>query len=155
MKLNVDKLNWELVKVTRNSNKLEFYLEKSDIFTFAINDSTSETEDSTTKEGDGFVIRKGINYNFVKTDIKFKVVPITKNLPPSIIQLEYNNCKVKYEINNQADSVGFCYQGNIYVPQDKYLLRYSASGIVTMDFRPCRVTIIGESNYKLSVENFA
>ena len=69
-----------------------------------------------------------------------------------ITQLEYNNCKVRYEINNKVNSVGFRYQGNIYVPQDKYLLRYSSSGIVTEDFRSCRVTIVGESNYQLSVE---
>ena len=148
MKLNVDKLNWEPVKITRNSDKLEFYLEKSGIFTFAIDDSTFETD----KKGDGFFIRKGDNYNLVKTDIKFNVVPITKNLPPSIIQLEYNNCKVKYQLTEPTE-VGFRYQGNTYVPQDKYLLRYSSSGIVTQDFRPCRVTIVGEDNYLLSIEN--
>jgi hypothetical protein len=43
----------------------------------------------------------------------------------------------------------------MYIPQDKRLLRYSETGIVTEDYIPCRITLFGKdspSPYTLSIE---
>ena len=49
------------------------------------------------------------------------------------VKLEYNDCEVEYSIDNKAQ-LGYYCDGNIYVPNNKILLRYSESGIVTQDY---------------------
>ena len=142
---------WDIkVKYDQNYNFVRYnyidYIEK------AIDDERGfEVSNFNILNNIQFVIKNKDRINFVKTNIKFEIITITKDLPPSIILLKYNSCQVRYQINNNS-KVGLYYNDNIYTPQDKYLLRYSPSGIVTLDYRPCRITIIGENNYKLSIE---
>lgn len=109
-----------------------------------------------------FVVMNNGTLDYVKSNINFKVTRMTKDFPSSRITLTYDNCSVEYKIsklkNNQA---GYRFNNNTYVPLKNNLLRYSESGIVTEDFRPCRITILygGESckpyrlNYEKPIKN--
>ena len=103
------------------------------------------------KTKNGFIVKNKQGTQLVESNIEFKVVPITRNLPPTMIELQYGECKIRYTLDKDA-KVGYLYNDNIYTPADKYLLRYSESGIVTLDYRVCRVTIIGNDKLTLSVE---
>ena len=72
--------------------------------------------------------------------------------------LEYGDCSVPYDrvsrdgnIDSLVDSpvhspvdYGYYYNGHIYKPENDRLLRYSDSGIVTLDYVFCRITIIND-----------
>lgn len=105
---------------------------------------------------DGFFIEEDNINKLFNYDKNFEIIPITKNMPPSIIEVNSGNCKVKYEINNNS-KFGYIYKENKYVPQEKKLLRYSENGIVTQDYIPCRITLYGKNSpnpYTLSIEKF-
>ena len=106
----------------------------------------------------GFYILENSSHTIFSNDlIKIEVTEITKDFPPSQILLKYQNCSVKYVINNDNKiNYGFFYNDNKYLPEDLKLLRYSSNGIVTMDFIPCRVTLFGNDYFKpyfFSIEN--
>ena len=105
---------------------------------------------------DGFKVLKGYSTpRYVQTDLQVTAVGITKDLPPSTIQLEYAaSCTVRYRLNNKA-GVGYCFNGNVYEPVEPRLLRFSDhNGPVTSDWVECRVTIMGDGsgNFELGVE---
>ena len=97
---------------------------------------------------EGFVINTKDTFIQVTSEISFKLIGITKDLPPSTIKLEYVNCRVRYKRDNTAEA-GYFYRGNLYVPQEQRLLRYSLSGIVTEDYVVCRITLYTD---RLTVE---
>ena len=106
------------------------------------------------KSVDGFFIKEDNIDRLFNYDEEFEIIPITKNLPPSIIQVNCKKCQVKYEINNNS-KIGYIYKENKYVPQEKKLLRYSENGIVTQDYIPCRITLYGKNSpnpYTLIIE---
>lgn len=106
------------------------------------------------KSIDGFFVKENENNKLINTKEIFRVIPITKDLPPSIIEINYENCHIRFQLNNST-KVGYIYNENMYIPQDKRLLRYSESGIVTEDYIPCRITLFGKDSpnpYTLSIE---
>ena len=104
---------------------------------------------------DGFVVYKKNRFNNVITKYKFNVVPITRSYPPTKILLEYDNCEKFYKLTKyyKENTAYFQYKGYNYEPEEPKLLRYSASGIVTMDYIICRITITGENKFKLKIES--
>lgn len=101
---------------------------------------------------DGFFVKENNIIKLAKTTDTFKVVPITKDFPPSRILIEYSDCKVNFKIDDKT-TVGYLFDKHTYVPENKKLLRYSESGIVTMDFIICRITIIKENDeYILTIQ---
>ena len=108
-----------------------------------------------------FVVMNNGKLDYVKSKFPIKAVGKTRDFPPSTIIVSYGNCSVDYMLskpleNNQA---GYHYNNNVYIPvkESRHLLRYSKSGMLTMDFRPGRVTITGGGDsgqpYKLTFEN--
>ena len=108
-----------------------------------------------------FVVMNNGKLDYVKSEFPIKAVGKTRDFPPSTIIVSYGNCSVDYMLskpleNNQA---GYHYNNNVYIPvkESIHLLRYSKSGMLTMDFRPGRVTITGGGDsgqpYKLTFEN--
>ena len=96
---------------------------------------------------EGFLVIKDGRYNFIETDINFKVTNMTKDVPPSLITLNYNTCDISYGIDNSSN-VGYYFDGNIYVPEDKQLLRYGEFS--TQEIKDCRITI--SNNFDLSID---
>lgn len=93
----------------------------------------------------------------VSSNYKFDIIPITKNLPPSIILVKYLNFEIRYQIVNKSDIKNnhayLSYNKNYYLPQNNKLLRYSESGIITMDYIMGRITIIkNKSSFDLTIE---
>ena len=99
---------------------------------------------SDFKIDNGFVVIENNRYQQIETKIEIKTFGITRDFPPSVIQLEYKDCKIRYEIIRKPseNSFGYYYNGNLYRPINKRMLRYSKSGIVTMDYIYCRISII-------------
>ena len=120
----------------------------------------------TPLEPDMFVVMNNGKLDYVKSKVDFKVTRMTKDgPPPSIITLSYDNCSVSYRISKLKNKqAGYRYNNYTYVPnvnEEKgevmaHWLRYSEGGIVTLDYRECRVTITGGGDsgepYRLSVE---
>lgn len=105
----------------------------------------------------GFAIKENNNWHQIETNYNINPIGITKSLPPTKIMLKYNNCEIIYNIIKSTDNINCCYYYNsyYYLPDDKRMLRYSPSGIVTLDFIECRVTITGtlkKSNLRLGIE---
>ena len=99
---------------------------------------------SDFKIDNGFVVIENNRYQQIENKIEINTFGITRDFPPSVIQLEYKDCKIRYEIirNPSENSFGYYYNGNLYRPTNKRMLRYSKSGIVTMDYIYCRISII-------------
>ena len=107
-----------------------------------------------------FVVINYGKYYPVHTNETIEAIPITKDLPPSKIMLNYGDCSVPYDrvardgnIDSLVDSpvdYGYYYNQHIYKPENERLLRYSESGIVTLDYVFCRITII---NDELTIEH--
>lgn len=97
---------------------------------------------------DGFLIKESNKWYNVNSNENFEVIGITKSLPPTKIMIKYNNCEVYYNIVRELKGITTCYyyNGYYYIPENRRLLRYSPSGIVTLDYIICRVTITGEEN---------
>ena len=112
-------------------------------------ETKEETKEEVEKKEDGFYIIEDKKYNQFKNEkTKIEILTITKDLPPSIIELKYLTCKIRYQINKKSN-YGFLYNNNMYTPVDesKNMLRYSESGIVTEDYIPCRITLYGKDSF--------
>lgn len=106
---------------------------------------------------DGFLIKESNKWYNVNSNENFEVIGITKSLPPTKIMIKYNKCEVYYNIVRDLKGITTCYfyDGYYYIPENRRLLRYSPSGIVTLDYIICRVTITGEeskNNLLLKIE---
>ena len=106
---------------------------------------------------DGFLIKESNKWYNVNSNENFEVIGITKSLPPTKIMIKYNKCEVYYNIVRDLKGITTCYfyNGYYYIPENRRLLRYSPSGIVTLDYIICRVTITGEeskNNLLLKIE---
>ena len=106
---------------------------------------------------DGFLIKESNKWYNVNSNENFEVIGITKSLPPTKIMIKYNKCEVYYNIIRDLKGITTCYfyNGYYYIPENRRLLRYSPSGIVTSDYIICRVTITGEeskNNLLLKIE---
>lgn len=121
-----------------------------------LNERLNYIRDSQHKLENGFIfIENNIWYN-VKNKYKIEVLGITRSNPPTRIMLRYGNCEIIYKIIKSIKSLRCCYyyNGYYYLPEDKYLLRYSTTGIITEDYIICRITIINKNNnVNLTIEN--
>ena len=106
----------------------------------AINDKTGFIV-TNFKHNNCFIFTDENNYKTFFPKFEINVTNFSKDLPSSKIILEYNDCKINYKIDNNA-KLGYYYCGNIYVPNEITLLRYSKDGIVTEDYIKCRISII-------------
>jgi len=114
-----------------------------------IQDDTEVIKEKVEKKEDGFYIIEDKKYNQFKNEkTKIEILTITKDLPPSMIELKYSACNMRYQINKKSN-YGFLYNNNMYtqVDESKNMLRYSESGIVTEDFIPCRITLYGKDSF--------
>ena len=144
MKLNKKNLNWEIVNSKLKEDCFKVYLERNDIYTFAIEDKFNSN---------GFSVLVNNMWKMVPNLYNVKAIPITKNIPPSKIVVEYQNCKVNYFLTeNKNINCCFQYNGHKYIPEDKKLLRYSPDGVVALDYITCRVTLTGTDNIQISIE---
>ena len=120
--------------------------------------NSKETENSfkisNFKPINGFFVKENEIIKIINTKEYFTINPITKNLPPSVIQINYDNCNIRFDISGNSE-FGYIYNQNKYIPQNKKLLRYSENGVVTQDYIPCRITLFGKGSvnpYSLSIE---
>jgi hypothetical protein len=105
----------------------------------------------------GFIIKENNDWHQIETNYNINPIGITRSLPPTKIMLKYKKCEIIYNIIKDTDNINCCYyyNGYYYLPENKRMLRYSPSGIVTMDYIECRVTITGtyeKNNLRLGLE---
>ena len=109
-----------------------------------INYLKSEINDLTQIINNLFIVYDNNIKNLVHTNEYFNTIPITKNLPPSIIEVNYHNFNIQYNIvqeleNNKVQELEnnkayFIFNGNFYKPDKDHLLRYSKDGTLTEDY---------------------
>ena len=107
-------------------------------------------DESSIKLKNGFIINELGKWYNVESKERFEVIGITRSLPPTKIMIKYNKCEIFYNIIRDLKGFTSCYfyNGYYYYPENRRMLRYSPSGIVTLDYIVCRVTIIGEASKK-------
>ena len=156
-RLSIDKeLN---LKLDKNIDKRK---EDNKILLKKINDLKNRINklipsDNQNKLENGFIIKEDNIWYQVKNKFNIEPIGITRSLPPTKIMLKYNKCEIFYNIIRDTDKISSCYyyNGYYYTPENRRMLRYSPSGIVTMDYIVCRVTITGEykeNNLQLKIE---
>lgn len=89
---------------------------------------------------------------FYKSGIKLTHIDmwyhITESNIPNTITVHYGkSCAVRYDhaTNHIENTVYLKHNGRMYLPHQRNLLRYSETGIVTEDFIPNRLTLLGKT----------